>query len=135
MKYPSIIECAESLFLNKKYMQNITNVCDGICASVNGFRFSKTYYEQLDNSKLLSIKQNYPIIQIDNNKAIKIWNTASNAAKVLNCKSCEITQACKNNTRCRGYKWIRLGTKSSELLEYPEDIETETELETIDGIV
>ena len=35
----------------------------------------------------------------------------------------------------KGYKFLRLGTESRELLEHLENIKTETELETIDGKV
>ena len=39
------------------------------------------------------------------------------------------------NKKYKGYKFVRLGTESRELLGRLENIKTETELETIDGKV
>ena len=133
-KYESIKSCATDLFSNKRSsIEAILNVANGICASVQGYRFSKEKVDKLDNSKLLHITKNYPIIQVslDGKYKIKVWNTASEAAKYFNTQSCSITQACTKNKICKGYRWMRLGAKSSELLETLEDIEAKTELETI----
>lgn len=115
------------------FMSNINNVCINKIASAYGYRFSKEKVEQLDNTKLLQFFKNFPILQLsfEGDKILKIWNKASDAAKFFNIKSCEITQAIAKNTTCKGYRWTRLGTKLSELLEKPEDIETKAEDENL----
>lgn len=136
-EYEGIMACAKDLFPDKSSpVESIVNVCNGICASVCGYRFSKEKLDKLDNSKLLSIMKNYPVVQVssDGKYKIKVWNTAKEAATFLGCKSCEITQACKKNCIRKGYRWMRLGTKSSELLETLESIEAKTELETVNEI-
>lgn len=133
-EFESIVECTKTLFPNEKYAQEgITNVCEGICASYRGFRFSKEKLEKLDNSKLLKIKKGFPVVQLtlDKKYKIKVWATAAMAAKELKTQSCSITQACVKDTVCKNYRWTRLGTKLSELPERPEDLDTKAELETI----
>lgn len=123
--FKSLKELHDNIFPNIKYstMAQAINDCHNyIIASYGGYRYSYIKTQQLDNTKLLFIRKNYPVIQILDNKIVKIWSKAAEAAKVLNCRSCEITEACKHGTKVRGYKWQRLGTKSSELLEHPEDI-------------
>ena len=137
-EFCSLSECIKTMFPNENYAQEgIINVCNNVCASYRGFRFSKEKLNKLDNTKLLSITKSYPVIQIsaDGKTKIKIWPTAKSAADFIGVKSCEITQACKKNSRVKGYRWTRLGTKLSELLENQEDIKTKTELETTDGNV
>lgn len=132
-EYEGVKACVKDLFPDKSSIGSIINVCNGICASVHGYRFSKEKVDKLDNSKLLSITKNYPVIQVslDGKYKIKVWNTAKEAADHVGVKSCAITQACAKNKICKGYRWMRLGTKSSELLETLEDTEAKTELETI----
>lgn len=72
-EFESIVECTKTLFPNEKYAQEgITNVCEGICASYRGFRFSKEKLEKLDNSKLLKIKKGFPVVQLTLDKKYKI---------------------------------------------------------------
>lgn len=115
------------------FMSNINNVCINKMASAYGYRFFKEKVEQLDNTKLLQLFKNFPILQLsfEGDKILKIWNKAADAAKYFNIQSCEITQAIAKNKTCRGYRWTRLGTKLSELLEKPEDIETKSEDENL----
>lgn len=134
-EYEGIMACAKDLFPDKSSpVESIINVCNNICASVRGYRFSKEKVDKLDNSKLLSITKGYPVIQVslDGRYKIKVWNTAKEAADYFGVKSCAITQACAKSRMCKNYRWMRLGTKSSELLETLEDIKAKTELETID---
>lgn len=58
-------------------------------------------------------------ISEDKSKCIKIWLKASDAAKEFNCLSYCITQAIQKDKVFKGYRWIRLGTKLSEMLETP----------------
>lgn len=120
--YNSIIECASTLFPDISYnTDKINNVCNGLIAQYHGYRFSKEKVNKLDNSKLLKFKHNFPIMQIseDKSKCIKIWLKASDAAKEFNCLSYCITQAIQKDKVFKGYRWIRLGTKLSEMLETP----------------
>lgn len=130
--YNSHKECKQNIAPNVRadtFFSNIRNCCMGKISTIYGYRFSYEKYDQLDNSKLLLIKQNYPILQLsyEGDKIIKLWASAKDAASFLNTKSSSITQAAIKNTRCKGYRWMRLGTKSSELLETPEDIKTKAE--------
>lgn len=122
-------ECAESLDIS---VDIINRIHRGLSASSKGFRFSLKKVDKLDNSQLLKIKQGYPVVQIsaDGKNKIKVWNTAAEAGRYFKCKSYEITQACQKNRKAKGYRWTRLGTKLSELLEYPEDYLATTQLET-----
>ncbi len=137
-EFYSLSECVSTMFPNENYAYaGIINVCNNICASYRGFRISKEKLDKLDNTKLLSISKSYSVIQIsiDGKTKIKVWPTAKAAADFIGVKSCEITQACKKNSRVKGYRWTRLGTKLSELLETQKDIKTKTELETTNGNV
>lgn len=136
--YKSIEEAKNIIAPDTSYntFSKAVNCCTNyVIASYRGVRLSTIYYDKLDNTKLLTITKNYPIIQLSkDNKVINIWDKAASAAKTLRkCKSSEITQAALKGKTCRGYKWLRLGTKSSELLEHPEGIEAKSELETIDA--
>lgn len=115
------------------FASNVNCVCCGTMASAYGYRFSKEKVEKLDNKKLLHIFKNYPILQLsfEGDRIIKLWNKAADAAKHFNIQSCEITQAIIKNKTCRGYRWTRLGTKLSELLETPEDVKTKAEDENL----
>lgn len=137
-EYDSYRECAEDLKMPQKdFVQAISNICDGICSNWNGYRFSRNKCSKLDNTKLLTIRQNFPVVQIskDGKYKLKVWNCAADAAKFVKCPSYLITQACVKNKTTRGYRWTRLGTKLSELLETPEDIKTKAELKTADAKV
>lgn len=73
MEFEGVKLCAETLFPNKKSaIEAILNVSNGICASVQGYRFSKEKVDKLDNSKLLHITKNYPVIQVSSDRKYKI---------------------------------------------------------------
>ena len=127
--FESISRCIESLFANIKDDHNgrINRVLRGLSCTYRGYRFSYEKVEKLDNSKLLSVKSWFPVVQIapDKKTKIKVFETAAIAAREFNkCQSSEITYACSTGRKCRGYYWTRLGTKWSELLESPEDTGT-----------
>lgn len=127
--YESIQSCIESLFNNKRgfHHSRINRVLRGLACSYLGYRFSYEYRKQLDNTQLLKIKSWFPVVQIapDKKTAIEVYERSSIAAKKLNISnSTLITTACADGTKCNGYYWTRLGTKWSEMLEYPEGIGT-----------
>lgn len=127
--FESISECIKFLFANIKDDHNgrISRVLRGLSCTYRGYRFSYEKVEKLDNSKLLSIKSWFPVVQIapDKKTKIKVFETAAIAAREFNVRqSSEITYACSTGRKCRGYYWTRLGTKWSELLESPEGTET-----------
>ena len=139
--YESLDSCISDLKIpgeRRDAMSRINRVARGLSASFFGYRFSYEKLDHLDNSKLLSIKCWYPVVQIapDRKTLVRVYETAAVAARSLGIKtSSEITYAASTGRKCRGYYWVRLGTKWSELLEHPEGTETETESETTDGIV
>ena len=55
-------------------MSNVNNVCLNKMASTYGYRFSKDKVDQLDNTQLLRLFKNFPILQLsfEGDKIIKI---------------------------------------------------------------
>ena len=138
--FKSISDCIKTLFKDKSgdHHSRINRVLHNLSCSYLGYRFSYLCLNKLDNSQLLSVKKYFPVVQIlpDKKTAIAIYEKASDAAKKLKVhSSCEITDACSKERKCKGYYWTRLGTKWSELLEYPEDFETTAQLETTNANV
>lgn len=86
----------------------------------------------LDNTKLLYIKHCYPIIAIDPNNKAKVYEKVSCFLK----EHPSFNQACIStailkNKPYKGYKFLKLGTESHELLETLKDTEATTELEMV----
>ena len=112
--YSTLKEAIIFLFPNRSY-SSVASVINRISkyktASLEGYRFSYKKTHQLDNTKLLTIGKNYPIVQMSYNKSIKIkvYENIKSAAKELNCKRMHITDAIIKNHRCQGYYWKRLG--------------------------
>ncbi len=123
--FKSSKECVRQMNLPKPKdaPSRINRVCRGLAASYGGYRYSYEKVDKLDNSKLLSIKCYYPIVQIaaDKKTKIRVFEKASIAAKVLHLNGNSITTAATKGTKCGGFYWARLGTKWSEMLESPED--------------
>jgi len=140
MEFTNIKDCCKNLFPKRAY-SNISSVINRICkyktASLEGYRFSYEKVEHLDNSKLLCITKNFPVLQIspDKSKILKISENASKMAKELGCFQSNISYSILHNTPYKGYYFLRLGTESRELLETLEGVKTETESETTDGKV
>lgn len=113
-QYPTLKEVISTLFSKRSY-SSIASVINRITkyktASLEGYRFSYIKVNQLDNTKLLTINKNYPIVQMsyDNKVEIKVWENIKSAAKNLNCTRNIITDAIIKNHRCQGYYWKRLG--------------------------
>lgn len=124
--FESSKDCVSELNLPNDASSRINRVCRGLAASYQGYRFSYEKVDRLDNSKLLSIKCYYPIVQIalDRKTRLNVFETASTVAKVLNLKQNSITTAANTESKYKEFYWTRLGTKWSELLESPEDIKT-----------
>lgn len=121
--FKSSKDCVEQMNLPrpKDASSRINRVCRGLAASYGGYRYSYEKVAKLDNSKLLSIKCYYPIVQIaeDKKTRINVFERASVAAEVLGFDSNCITDAANRGIKYRGFYWTRLGTKWSELLESP----------------
>ena len=121
--FKSSKDCVEQMNLPKPKdaPSRINRVCRGLAASYGGYRYSYEKVAKLDNSKLLSIKCYYPIVQIaeDKKTRINVFERASIAAEVLEFDSNCITDAANRSIKYRGFYWTRLGTKWSELLESP----------------
>lgn len=137
MSFPTYKECAKAFGINERRKDSgiINRIIRGKSCSYKGYRFSYEKVDKLDNQKLLSVKCFFPVVQIaaDKKTKIRVYATAREAAVNLGVKSSsEITYAAAKGTRCKGFYWTRLGTKWSELLESPEDIEATTELEMTD---
>lgn len=134
--YSTFKECVKDLFSNKSYTDvcsRINRVCRGKAASFCGYRFSYKKVEVLDNTKLLSIKCFYPIIVIDPNNKAKVYERVSCFLKEYpNFYQASISAAILKNKLYKGYKFLKLGTESHELLETLKGTEATTELETID---
>lgn len=113
-QYPTLKEVINILFSKRSY-SSVASVINRITkyktASLEGYRFSYIKVNQLDNTKLLTINKNYPIVQMsyDNKVEIKVWENIKSAAKNLNCNRNIITDAIIKNHRCQGYYWKRLG--------------------------
>ena len=139
--YQSLDDCILDLNIpgeRRDAMGRINRVARGVAASFHGYRYSYEKTDHLDNSKLLAIKSWFPVVQIapDKKTFVRVYETSAIAARELGVKSSsEITYAASCGRKCRGYYWVRLGTKWSELLEHPEDTETKTESETTNGMV
>jgi hypothetical protein len=113
--YSSLKECISVLFPKRKYT-SIASVVNRITkyktASLEGYRFSYQLHKQLDNTLLLKIDKNYPIVQLsyDSKKVIKVWENIKSASAELNIKRTYITNAIIHNYRAGNYYWKRLGT-------------------------
>lgn len=137
--FDNIKTCIKTLYPKRDYStisSMINRICRHLSASLEGYRFSYEKVDLLDNTKLLSITKHVPIIMIDPNQKVFIFESINDCIR----KNSNLSQACvsnaiKNNKKYKGYKFLRLGTESRELLERLENIKTETELETIDGKV
>ena len=125
--FESSKECIRGLNLplQKDAPSRINRVCRGLAGSFGGYRYSYEKVDKLDNTKLLSIKCCFPIVQIslDKKHGIRVFASSATAGKLLNLDGNSIADAVNKEKRYRGYYWTRVGTKWSELLEYPEDIE------------
>lgn len=126
--FKSSKECIEQMNLpkGKDASSRINRVCRGLACSYGGYRYSYEKVSKLDNSKLLSIKCFYPIIQISEDKKtlLNIFEKSSIAAEILGINGNCITSAANKNSKYKGFYWTRLGTKWSELLESPKDTKT-----------
>lgn len=134
--YPSYKECAAAFGLIEKRKDSgiINRIIRGKSCSFKGHRFSYEKVNKLDNSKLLSVKCFYPVVQIapDKKTKLKVFATCKEAARAVGVKSSSnIAYAAARGTRCKGFYWTRLGTKWSELLESPEGTEATTQSEMI----
>jgi hypothetical protein len=113
--YDTLKELCNTLFPNRKEISVpsvINRICNNKTASLEGFRFSYKKVDQLDNSLLLKINKNYPIVQMsyDNQEIINTWCTIKEASNSLNIKAASIVYALSNNSRCQSYYWKRLGS-------------------------
>jgi len=130
--YLNLKSCIKELYptRNAKDVQSVINrITKYKTASLDGYRFSYEKKLNLDNTKLLNIKKNYPIVQItyDGKNIIKVWDNIKSAANFLECSRLSITDAIIKNHRSQGFYWMRLGiTKLDELLEPLEDNNTTT---------
>lgn len=113
--YNSIKECINDLFSNRSY-SSVVSVINRITkyktASLEGYRFSYKLLKKLENTHLLKIGKNYPIIQLSYNgdKVIKVWENIKSASKDLNIPKMYITNAIIHKYRAGDYYWKRLGT-------------------------
>lgn len=113
--YNSIKECVNDLFPNRLY-SSVVSIINRITkyktASLEGYRFSYYLLEKLDNTQLLKIGKNYPIVQLSCNgdKVIKVWENIKSASKDLNIPKTYITNAIIHKYRAGDYYWKRLGT-------------------------
>jgi len=112
--YDTIKECSKVLFPNRnpQFVASMINrICKNKSATLEGFRFSYNKLNQLDNTLLLTIKHNYPIVQLsyDKNEIIKVWENIKSASNELNIRKSYITSAIIKDHRCQGYYWKRLG--------------------------
>lgn len=123
--FKSSKDCVEQMNLpgGKDACSRINRVCRGLATSFGGYRYSYEKVSKLDNSKLLSIKSWFPVVQIAKDKKTKlhVYERASVAARVLKLNANSITDAANRGTMHGGFYWTRLGTKWSEMLESPED--------------
>ena len=112
--YSNIKECAIALFPTRT-VETCRNMINRITkyktATLEGYRFSYIKLDKLDNSKLLNILHNYPIVQMsyDNTIQIKVWENMKSAATSLNCKTGLICCAILDKERSQGFYWKRLG--------------------------
>lgn len=112
--YLTLKEAIKTLFPKRCYT-SVASVINRITkyktASLEGYRFSYNKTDQLNNTKLLTISKNYPIVQMSFNNVneIKVWENIKSAALHLKCSRLHITDAIIKKHRCQGYYWKRLG--------------------------
>jgi hypothetical protein len=134
--FETMKECCKTLFPHKA-RSNVDSVINRICkyktASLEGYRFSYEKVEHLDNTKLLTITKNFPVLQLssDKTKILSIAENATKMAKSLGIFQSNISYSIIHNTPYKGFYFLRLGTESRELLETLEGTETTAELETV----
>ena len=137
--FQSIKTCINTLYPNKDYstvVSQINKICKNLSASLGGYRFSYEKVDMLDNTKLLSINKHVPIIMITPEEKVYIYEGVTDCIKHNNILTqSNISVSINKNKKYKGYKFLRLGTESRELLGRLENIKTETELETINGKV
>lgn len=110
-EYDSMKETCKKMFPNKNFIDGLINrICKNKSASIEGYRFSYDKKEKLDNSLLLTIGKNYPIVQYNKNKEkLKVWNTIKHASEELKLNKCSITTAIISKGSLNGFYFTRLG--------------------------
>jgi hypothetical protein len=110
-EYDSMKEICIKMFSNKKFIDGLINrICKNKSASIEGYRFSYEKLDKLDNSLLLKIGKNYPIVQYNKKKEkLKVWNTIKHASEELKLNKFSITTAIISNGSLNGFYFTRLG--------------------------
>lgn len=132
--YKNMKECAKDLFPEREYTEvatRVNRVCRSKAASFGGYRFSYQKLECLDNTKLLDIKCFVPIIMVTPGGKPYVYERVSFCLRENpSFQQAAISAAITKNKPYRGYKFLRLGTESHELLESLKGIEATTQSET-----